>query len=132
MKSRHHNNRPVELPNFCHLGVSLRIALTVEAAIIAGVIARVADADAFWADFIGLSALVQPALLLCLLTLCAASRWLRSLPYIKGVMATLAIAVGVPLAVAWWIAPLTGGMPVYPPVIVGLFALGLGAGRRRG
>ena len=128
MKSRHHNNRPVELPNFCHLGVSLRIALTVEAAIIAGVIARVADANAFWADFIGLSALVQPALLLCLLTLCAASRWLRSLPYIKGVMATLAIAVGVPLAVAWWIAPLTGGMPVYPPVIVGLFALGLGAG----
>ncbi|MFN3717002.1 MAG: sensor histidine kinase [Thiobacillus sp.] len=128
MKSRHHNNRSVELPNFCHLGVSLRIALTVEAAILAGGIARATDAEAFWADFISLSALVQPALLFCLLVLCAASRWLRSLPYTKGVMATLGIAVGVPLAVAWWIAPLTGGMPVYPPAIVGLFALGLGAG----
>ena len=91
MKKRNHNNRPVELPNFCHLGVSLRIALSVEAALIAGVIARVADIDAFWAGFVGLSALAQPALLLSLLALCGASRWLRSLPYIRGVVATLGI-----------------------------------------
>ena len=128
MKSRHHNNRPVELPNFCHLGVSLRIALTVEAALIAGVIARVADTEGFWADFIALSALAQPALLLCLLTLCAASRWLRSVSYIKGVVATLGVAVAVPVAVAVWIAPLTEGGQTHPPFVVGLFALVLGSG----
>lgn len=128
MKRRHHNNRPVELPNFCHLGVALRIALTVEAALIAGVIARAADAEAFWAEFISLSALAQPALLLCLLALCFASRWLRGLPYIKGVAATLAIGVAVPVGVAAWLAPLTDGLHAYPPLVVAGFALTLGGG----
>ena len=77
MKSRHHNNRPVELPNFCHLGVSLRIALTAEAALVASVAARAPDIEAFWAEFIVLSAWTQPALLLTVLALCVASRWLR-------------------------------------------------------
>ncbi|MDO9387900.1 MAG: sensor histidine kinase, partial [Thiobacillus sp.] len=77
MKRKNHNNRQVELPNFCHLGVNLRIALTVEVALVAGVVARAADTQAFWAEFIALSALAQPALLLTLLALCAAGRWLR-------------------------------------------------------
>ncbi len=128
MKRKNHNNRPVELPNFCHHGVSLRIALTVEVALAAGVIARVADSDAFWAEFIGLSALAQPALLLCLMTLCAASRGLRGLPYIKGVVATLGLAVIVPVGVAWWITPLTTGSQPYPLLGVGVFALVLGGG----
>ena len=84
MKRKNHNNRQVELPNFCHLGVNLRIALTVEAALVAGVVARAPDAPAFWAEFIALSALAQPALLLTLLALCAAGRWLRSQPYPRG------------------------------------------------
>ncbi len=128
MKRRNHNNRPVELPNFCHLGVSLRIALTAEAALIAGVIARAADVDDFWAEFIGLSALAQPALLLSLLALCGASRWLRSQPYKKGVLATLAIGVAVPVGVATWLAPLTDGVQGYPLIIVAAFALALGGG----
>src|SRR4030067_844704 len=44
MKRKNHNNRQVELPNFCHLGVNLRIALTVEAALVAGGAARAAGA----------------------------------------------------------------------------------------
>ncbi|MCA1979519.1 MAG: sensor histidine kinase [Thiobacillus sp.] len=127
MKSRNHNNRPVELPNFCHLGTSLRIALTVEAALIAGVIARAANVDDFRAEFIALSALAQPALLLCLLALCFASRWLRGLPYRKGVAATLALGMAVAAGVAAWLAPLTDSV-AYTPAVVALFALALGGG----
>jgi hypothetical protein len=97
MEKRNHNNRHVELPNFCHLGVNLRIALTVEAALIAGVVARVADSRAFYTEFIALSALAQPALLLTLLALCAAGRWLRSLDYAVGMGMTLLLGALVPV-----------------------------------
>ncbi|MBD3811886.1 MAG: sensor histidine kinase [Betaproteobacteria bacterium] len=128
MKRRNHNNRQVELPNFCHLGVNLRIALTVEAALVAGVVARVADAQAFWAEFIGLSALAQPALLLALLALCAAGRWLRSQPYRLGVAFTLALGVAVPMLVTLWLSPVLAGGETYPLIGVALFSLLLGAG----
>ncbi|WP_296893348.1 sensor histidine kinase [Thiobacillus sp.] len=128
MKRRNHNNRQVELPNFCHLGVNLRIALTVEAALVAGVVARVADTQAFWAEFIGLSALAQPALLLTLLALCAAGRWLRSQPYRLGVAFTLSLGVAVPMLVTLWLSPVLAGGETYPPIGVALFSLLLGAG----
>ena len=127
MKSRHHNNRPVELPNFCHLGVSLRIALTVEAALVAGVVARVADSDAFWREFIAISAVAQPALLLTLMGLCVTGRWLRTKNYTGGVLGTLLLATGLPVALAIWLAPLTGGQ-AYSPVLVGGLAFVLGVG----
>lgn len=128
MKKGNHNNRQVELPNFCHLGVNLRIALTVEAALIAGVVARVADGPAFWEAFIGVSALAQPALLLTLLALCAAGRWLRSQPYRQGVGFALALATAVPLLTALWLVPLLDGMQTVSPLGAGLFGLLLGAG----
>ncbi len=128
MKRRNHNNRQVELPNFCHLGVNLRIALTVEAALVAGVVARAADGPAFWAEFIALSALAQPALLLTLLALCAAGRWLRSQPYRLGVGLTLALGMAVPALTTLWLNPLLAGRDAYPPAVVALFALLIGAG----
>jgi len=128
MKRKNHNNRQVELPNFCHLGVNLRIALTVEAALVAGVVARAPNVPAFWAEFIELSALAQPALLLSLLALCAAGRWLRSLPYRLGVGFTLALAVAVPVLVTQWLKPLLAGTTVFPLIWVALFALLIGGG----
>jgi two-component system sensor histidine kinase AlgZ len=128
MKRKNHNNRQVELPNFCHLGVNLRIALAVEAALVAGVVARVPDGPAFWAEFIALSALAQPALLLTLLVLCAAGRWLRTLPYRPGVVLTLVLAVASPLLMTWWLNPILAGAPPIPPAGVAIFALLLGAG----
>lgn len=116
------------MPNFCHLGVNLRIAMTTEAALVAGVVARVADAQAFWAEFIGLSALAQPALLLTLLALCAAGRWLRSQPYRLGVAFTLTLGVAVPMLVMLWLSPVLAGGEAYPPIGVALFSLLLGAG----
>lgn len=128
MKRRNHNNRQVELPNFCHLGVNLRIALTVEAALVAGGVARAPDFNAFWTEFIALSALAQPALLLTLLALCAAGRWLRSQPYRRGAAFSLALGAGVPLLAARWLNPLLGGVQPVPQPGVAVFALLLGAG----
>ena len=128
MKRRNHNNRQVELPNFCHLGVNLRIALTVEAALVAGVVARASDVDAFWAEFIALSAPAQPALLLALLALCVAGRWLRGLPYRLGVGFTLALGAAVPVLATLWLGPLLAGSPLITPAGVAVFALLIGAG----
>lgn len=126
MEKRNHNNRHVELPNFCHLGVNLRIALAVEAALIAGVVARVADSRAFYAEFIALSALAQPALLLSLLALCAAGRWLRSLSYAVGAGMTLALGALVPVLAILWLGPLLGGLQVFSPTAAALFSLAMG------
>ncbi len=128
MEKRNHNKQPVELPNFCHLGVNLRIALTVEIALAAGVLARVADGAAFRDEFIALSALAQPALLLSLLALCGASRWLRAQPYPLGVALALFVATAVPLLLADWMnarLPDLGKLPLWA---VAGFALALGAG----
>ena len=110
------------------MGVNLRIALTVETALVAGVALRAADAPAFWAEFIMLSALAQPALLLTLLTLCAAGRWLRSQPYRLGVGFTLALCAAVPAVATLWLNPLLAGIQQVPPGGVALFGLLLGAG----
>ncbi|MBW8370442.1 MAG: sensor histidine kinase [Thiobacillus sp.] len=128
MKRKNHNNRQVELPNFCHLGVNLRIALTVEAALVAGVVVRAADTQAFWAEFIALSALAQPALLLTLLALCAAGRWLRSQPYRLGVGFTLVLGMAVPVLATLWMGPLLAGSAEIPLGGVALFSLLIGAG----
>ncbi|MDT3706938.1 MAG: histidine kinase [Thiobacillus sp.] len=128
MKRKNHSNRQVELPNFCHLGVNLRIALTAEAALVAGIVARAPDAAAFWAEFIALSALAQPALLLTLLVLCVAGRWLRALPYRQGSVLTLALGVAVPLLAAGLLRPMLAASQPVPPLAVALFALLLGAG----
>ena len=127
-KRKNHNNRQVELPNFCHLGVSLRIALTVEAALIAGVVSRATDAAHFWAEFITVSAFAQPALLLTLLCLCLAGAWLRSLAYRAGVVGALALGVTVPVAMTVWLDPVLDGLGNAPRVGVAVFGLVVGAG----
>src|SRR5512143_1153642 len=128
MKRKNHNNRQVELPNCCHRGINLRIALTVEAALVASVVARAPDAPAFWTEFIALSALAQPALLLTLVALCAAGRWLRGQPYRLGVGFALALGTTVPVLITLWLNPRLAGLDAYPPAGVALFALLIGAG----
>ncbi|HMM46902.1 MAG TPA: histidine kinase [Thiobacillaceae bacterium] len=127
MERWNHNNRHVALPNFCHLGVNLRIALTVEAALAAMVIVRTLDFDAFGEQFLTLSALAQPALLLTLLALCAAGRGLRTLPYRAGVIATLLLGAAVPAATTVWLGPLLGEPRPIALLSVMAFALLLGA-----
>lgn len=122
MEKRNLNNRAAQLPNFCHLGVTLRIALAAELLVAVGVVARVADLRDFIDEFVSLSAVAQPALLLTLLALCAASRWLARLPYRNGVVATLTIGTMLPVLTAATINPPNAA----GPVVVGVVALFLG------
>lgn len=128
MEKKHHNKHPGELPNFCHLGVNLRIVLTVELALIAGVIARVPDVAGFRTEFIALSAMAQPALLLVLLVLCSLSRWLHRLTYPVGVMMTLLIALTCAMALTHWMDTLLPDLAWLPPWGVAGFTLLVGAG----
>ena len=128
MEKKHHNKHPGELPNFCHLGVNLRIVLTVELALAAGVIARVPDVDGFRDEFIALSAIAQPALLLILLVLCSLSRWLHRQSYPIGVAMTLLIALACALALTHWMDTLLPDLAWLPPGGVAGFTLLIGAG----
>ncbi len=128
MKRKNHNNREVELPNFCHLGVNLRIALSVEVALVASIAARASDLAAFIGEFLALSGFAQPALLLTLLTLCAVGRWLRTQSYRRGVGVTLALGATVPALVALGLAPLLAASVNVSPLGVVVFSLLVGAG----
>lgn len=125
---KHHNKHPGELPNFCHLGVNLRIVLTVELALAASVIARVPDASGFRDEFVALSAMAQPALLLILLVLCSLSRWLHRLAYPMGVAMTLLITLTCALALTHWMDALLPELAWLPPLGVAGFTLLVGAG----
>jgi two-component system sensor histidine kinase AlgZ len=96
MQSKNHNNPPGVLPNFCHLGTSLRAILAVEAGALFAALASAADLPGGLVLFAERSVLIQPALLLTLLTLCLATPLIRKLPYAAGMAAVLAIAAAAP------------------------------------
>jgi two-component system sensor histidine kinase AlgZ len=103
------------LPNFRNLGVLLRILLVVNVAAAATAILKTVYWRAAWTELIEISALVQPLLILSLLTLVVANDALRRLPGQLGVIAVIAIElalttllykVGIPLIAATEPVPL--------------------------
>lgn len=126
MKDANHSNALVELPNFCLPSVGLRVVLTAEAALVATVIARVSGTEGFMREFLALSYVAQPALLLTLAALCLAGRWLRRLPYQRGVLATLLLSAAVPMTVVW-LMDVSDVRRVYSPLFAGGFSLFLTA-----
>jgi two-component system sensor histidine kinase AlgZ len=101
MQSKNHNNRPGVLPNFCHLGTSLRVIVAVETAALFAAFADSSSLNEGLLSFSERSALVQPALLLTLLTLCLISPFVRTLNYLRGMLVYFFTAVLVPVLVTW-------------------------------
>ena len=66
------------LPNFCNLGVMLRLIVVVNLACAAAVLVKVQHLEEIPALFLAASVVVQPALILSLLLLCGMRRWLGS------------------------------------------------------
>ena len=108
MQSKNHNNPPGVLPNFCHLGTSLRAILAVEAGALFAAWANAADVAEGLALFAERSALIQPALLLTLLLLCLGGGRINKLAYPAGMAAMFLAATLIPCLTSWllqWALP---------------------------
>lgn len=90
---------PSALPNFCNLGVMLRVLMIVNAlafGVSASRATRLAEVGNLFADLAGF---VEPALLASLVLGCALRRWLSRLSYAASV--TLFIALELTLVTLW-------------------------------
>jgi two-component system sensor histidine kinase AlgZ len=82
---------PVALPNFCNLGVSLRILVIVNGMSMVAAVLKAATFQAAWQELMAISVVVQPLLLLSLLLLCAGRRLFALMPYSGGIVAVLGL-----------------------------------------
>lgn len=87
MASINQNQRPpVTLPNFCNLGVNLRILLAVNGMSLVAAGLKASSWPLLWQELLGIAVVVQPVLLLSLLLLCVARKFLDRLPYWGGIV----------------------------------------------
>ncbi|MBZ0106256.1 MAG: histidine kinase [Sulfuricella denitrificans] len=87
MASINQNQRPpVTLPNFCNLGVSLRILLAVNGMSLVAAALRASGWAMLWRELMEISVLVQPLLLLSLLLLCSGRKLLERVSYNAGIV----------------------------------------------
>src|SRR5882762_6851182 len=95
MASINQNRHPNLLPNFRNLGVMLRLLVIV----IAMTVVAAALKSSNWYDmldqWLGISALVQPMVILSLLLLGLADRWLHELDYPLAVAVIVAVELGI-------------------------------------
>lgn len=87
------NDYPVTLPDFCNLGVMLRVLVIVNIMGVAAALVRVSGYAALWAEVQQVSLMLQPALLSCVILLCLFKKFLLRLPYRYGVVAVLGLAL---------------------------------------
>ncbi|WP_124949624.1 sensor histidine kinase [Sulfuriferula thiophila] len=84
---------PDRLPDFCNLGVMLRILLGVEGLVWTTAWLQTAYLAEMWHLFVGYSVVVQASLLLTLVFLCLSRRMLQRLPYGWGVVGSMLLAL---------------------------------------
>ena len=83
------------LPNFRNLGILLRILVIVDGMCLVAAVLKATEPLAVMEELINLSSLVQPILLLSLLTLAAANEWLRALPYWYAIAALIVLELAI-------------------------------------
>ncbi len=125
MQSKNHNNPSGVLPNFCHLGTSMRAILAVEAGALFAALAAGAGISDGLNLFAERSALIQPVLLLTLLALCLAGPFTRKLPYAYGMAAVFLIATAIPCLAATPLSWLLPGSSTLTPLQTGAFSASL-------
>jgi len=87
------NGYRAALPNFGNLGVLLRILVIVNAIVLLAVVIKAASLGAIGAELLETFSLVQPLLILTLVTLMALNRSLARIPYYLGVVTVLALVL---------------------------------------
>lgn len=87
------NTHPISLPNFCNMGINLRILIIVDGASLLAAAVRTSNMPLLLQELFSISAILQPILLLSLVTLCLSNRWLAKLPYQSGALAVSGITL---------------------------------------
>ena len=90
------------LPDFCNLGIMLRLLVIVNLLCVAAAVVRT-DARDFWQQFLYFSAVVQPAIIFSLLVMCACRKPLSKLLYWQGIAALLLLEAIVGTLQWWWL-----------------------------
>ncbi|MCU0840442.1 MAG: histidine kinase [Thiobacillaceae bacterium] len=87
------NGAAVTLPDFRNLGVLLRAALVAQLLGLGAALVKSADLAEAARTFLGMTAMLEPALLLALLALFFLSPWLRGQTYAQGAAVVMAVVV---------------------------------------
>ena len=127
MENRDFINRDAGLPNFCRLGVFLRVVIAVES-VLAFAAAAASELDGwggFFRRFVEWSVFAQPLLALILLVFCVANSRLAGLSQRAGRAAASALAAGLAGAGALFFNRVFPELPPWSPARVGLFSGGM-------
>ena len=117
----------IRLPNFCNLGVMLRSLVIANLFVLAAAALKAPAPARVGHEFMVLAAFCEPVLIASLVALCAARRWLHSLPY----GASLALIALFELALAYGmyhlgsgLVPVSGAMSFAQLAFLTLFVTG--------
>jgi two-component system sensor histidine kinase AlgZ len=87
----------IRLPNFCNVGVMLRSLVVVNVLLAAAAVIRAPTVGETWFEFRLFAAFGEPVLILSLVALCLARRWLHAIGYVGAITLLAAFE----LAVTW-------------------------------
>jgi two-component system, LytTR family, sensor histidine kinase AlgZ len=82
------------LPNFRNLGILMRVLVIVNIVAVLGAVLKSPDLRDAWRTFIDISVVVQPVLILSLLTLMILHGILQRMPYALGALAVVLLQLG--------------------------------------
>ena len=100
MPSINQTGAGIRLPNFCNLGVMLRVMVIANLFVLAAAVMRSAQASDLGGQFLVGAAFAEPVLIVSLTVLCAGRRVLHAMPYAAAIAAVAALEFA--LAWAWW------------------------------
>lgn len=109
MASINQNTPPPTLPDFCNLGVMLRVILIVNGLGVLAGVARNPTWPGWWQEFLPIAVFIQPGLLASLLLLCGLRQLLARRPYREFVLAVLVLEILIGLAVLFGMRGLMPG-----------------------
>jgi two-component system sensor histidine kinase AlgZ len=95
-------NMPARLPNFCNMGIMLRMLLIVNALALAAAVVRASTFADTWVQFLSISVVAQPAIILSLVASCLLRPVFTRLVYWQGVALVMVMELAI-AALFWWL-----------------------------
>ncbi len=95
------------LPNFCNLGTMLRVVIMVNILCFAAALVRVDKSGGLWTQFLVISTIAQPAIIVSLLVNCGLRRLFAKLPYWPSVLLLVLAEAAIAIVFWWWLETLS-------------------------